>query len=163
MSRNRLLFVMKRRCGYWGGHDLSSGLKNSVRFIVDMLVSLGIEAKAVEVVDNNGIDREVTAYQPTHVIIEALFVLPSKFDVLKPLHPQVKWIVRLHSEIPFLAGEGMAMEWILGYMARGVEVMCNAERTVCDLRVLATQQGISDRLVSYGPNFYPVPPFVMPR
>ena len=35
------------------------------------------------VVDNNGIDKEITEYKPTHVFIEGLWVVPEKFDVLK--------------------------------------------------------------------------------
>jgi hypothetical protein len=77
-----------------------------------MLVANGVDSTIIEVIDNNGIDREVTKYKPTHVIIEALWVIPSKFEILTKLHPNVKWIIRLHSEIPFLANEGIAMEWM---------------------------------------------------
>jgi hypothetical protein len=78
---------------------------------------MGVEAKLVEVLDNNSIDREVSQYKPTHVFIEALWVVPEKFDVLIPLHPHVKWYVRLHSNTPFIANEGMAMDWIQKYNA----------------------------------------------
>ena len=44
-----------------------------------------------------------------------LYWLVSKFEVLQKLHPNVKWIVRLHSEIPFIANEGIAMDWIYEY------------------------------------------------
>lgn len=76
---------------------------------------MGADAKLVEVVDNNSIDREVHKYHPTHVFIEALWVVPDKFDVLIPLHPKVEWHVRLHSNTPFIANEGMAMDWIKKY------------------------------------------------
>lgn len=156
--KNRLLFILKSREGDWGySGSRESGLSNSVRFVVDMLRDNGIEAKAVEVPDNNAIDREVTAYRPTHVIIEAFWVVPEKFDVLKPLHPGVQWIVRDHSETPFLANEGIAFGWTVEYLRRGVEVMCNAPRAVQDMAIVAMAARVDTSLITYGPNVYPVP------
>ena len=109
-----------------------------------MLQDAGVEAALAEAIDNNCIDRLVTEYNPDVVIIEALWVVPEKFDVLKKLHPGVRWIVRLHSDIPFLAGEGIAVEWIYGYAARGVEVAFNSPRASEDFGAL------------YLPNFYPL-------
>ena len=99
--------------------------------MADMLVASGIPAKVVVVVDNNDIDREVAAYKPTHVIIEALWVVPEKFEVLSKLHPGVKWIVRYHSEVAFLASEGIAMKWTQGYLAQNnVFIGINSPRTM---------------------------------
>lgn len=156
MSRDRLLFILKKREGYWGEYSLSSGLLNSCSFVVRMLKQHGIRVRLVEVNDNNDIDREVTDFRPTHVIIEAFWVVPEKFDVLKPLHPQVHWIVRNHSEMPFLANEGIAMEWSNGYLRRSVEIMSNSPRAVRDFQAAAYAWGFNDRLISYGPNYYPV-------
>ena len=160
MRHKRLLFVLRCRENYWGpssyGHH-SSGLANSVRFIVDMLNNHGITAFLEEVNDNNDIDRVVTQHRPTHVIIEAFWVVPEKFDVLKPLHPTVRWIVRNHSEMPFLANEGIAFGWSLDYMRRGVEVMSNAGRAQHDLAVVAVANGLPESLSTYGPNVYPDP------
>jgi hypothetical protein len=118
----RLLFIVKYRenydgsCGYDGTPYSFGGLYYSALLVVQMLNSLGIWAKLVQVCDNNNIDAAVTAWKPTVVIIEGLWVVPSKFAVLQPLHPSVKWIVRCHSEIPFLAYEGIAMEWLIDYV-----------------------------------------------
>ena len=106
----KVLFILKRHL-----YGPSFGLFNSCTFIAKALESKGIDAKVVEVRDNNQIDREVTRYKPTHVIIEALWVVPEKFPVLIKLHPKVKWVVRIHSNAPFLSGEGMALEWIVQY------------------------------------------------
>jgi hypothetical protein len=146
----RVLFILKLRevygCGY--GEVLSSGLYNSARFVVDMLNESGVESKLVQVTDNNDIDREVHAYKPTHVILEGLWVVPEKFYELMPLHPHVKWIVRIHSEIAFLAMEGIALEWIFKYVAMGVTVACNSVRMLEAL----------DKFLpaAFLPNFYPV-------
>lgn len=107
----------------------------------------------VEVFDNNGIDKEVSTYKPTHVFIEALWVVPEKFDVLIPLHSKVKWYVRLHSNTPFLANEGMAIEWIKKYSLlqkkyRQFKIAPNSSKMMDDLK-----KGLGVNTV-YAPNIY---------
>ena len=158
----RLLFILKQNETSYGGYGtsgghLSSGLSNSVTFLVDMLTRHGVKAKMVIVPDNNSIDREVNSFKPTHVFIEAFWVVPEKFDVLKPLHRTVRWIVRNHSEIPFLSNEGIAIGWTIEYLKRGVEVMSNSLRAQEDLRAIAVAAGLPEQLVTFGPNFYPSP------
>jgi hypothetical protein len=165
MNFPRVLFILKLRqeygCAPYGGGDgLSSGLFNSARLVADMLVASGVEAKLVQVVDNNSIDREVTLYRPDVVIIEGLWVVPEKFQVLIPLHPKVRWIVRIHSEIPFLAMEGIAMEWIARYATCGISIGCNSGRNFEDVRnyLLASWIGetANEKQVFYLPNYYPL-------
>lgn len=154
----KILFILKTRHGY----DLdaqpidktsSSGLGNSVRFVVEMLRNQKLDVVAETVNDNNDIDRVVDQHRPTHVIIEALWVTPAKFGVLKALHPDVEWIVRLHSNAPFLAQEGTAMDWIQGYINRGVIVAANHRRLFEELRHLHRQHGDDIWLL---PNYYPI-------
>jgi len=162
---NRILFILKRREDYnpekHSKVGLSTGLYNSATFMKDMLLESGIESKLVVVEDNNSIDREVTQYRPTHVIIEALWVVPTKFIILSKLHPSVKWIIRLHSEIPFLAGEGMAMDWIAEYMAfPNIILGANAPRALEEVRFyVQCKKKWDDKLIKekviYLPNFYP--------
>lgn len=109
-NKLKVLFILKRR-----GYAPSYGLMNSCRFVVEALLAEGINAALVEVTDNNDIDREVAKSQPTHVIIEALWVVPEKFPVLLKLHPGVRWIVRLHSKAPFISTEGVAIQWLKAY------------------------------------------------
>jgi hypothetical protein len=115
---SRVLFIAKKAdYNYSGGDPLRvTGLKLSAAMCVEVLNRAGIAAKLVIVIDNNDIDREVKLYQPTHVILEALWVVPSKFAVLTKLYPKVQWIVRIHSEIPFLSMEGISIEWLLDYV-----------------------------------------------
>jgi len=131
----KVLFVVKKRQTEYG---VSFGLINSCRFLCNALTRFGVEAKVVEVIDNNCIDREVYRYKPTHVFIEALWVVPSKFHVLLPRYPKIKWYVRLHSNTPFLANEGIAMEWITGYeeirkQYGNLQIAPNASKLVKDL------------------------------
>jgi hypothetical protein len=116
-----------------------------------MLNKNGIESNLVEVQDNNGIDREVSNYRPTHVIIEALWVVPSKFEVLTKLHPNVQWIIRLHSDVSFLANEGIAIEWIYEYLKYdNVKISSNDWETNFNFELLTNKQFV------YLPNYYPV-------
>src|SRR5271166_4089332 len=173
---SKVLFILKRKEHYgpydpyptpepyplttddMSGSGLMTGLYNSAKFVADMLNVNGIEAKIVVVTDNNDIDREVHDYKPTHVIIEALWVVPSKFSVLIKLHPTVKWFIRLHSAIPFLSNEGIAMQWIFDYTQyQNVAVSCNDIRLYRELDELFEIRQIepSDKLF-YQPNFYPL-------
>lgn len=54
-------------------------------------------------------------YNPTHVFIEALWVVPEKIQLLAERYHRIKWIIRVHSNSPFLANEGMAIEWLKAY------------------------------------------------
>lgn len=79
----------------------------------------------------------MTAYRPTVVYIEALWVVPPKFEVLTKLHPSVEWIVRMHSEVPFMANEGIAVEWCIDYVKYPkVRISGNSHRLNENLRTL---------------------------
>ena len=112
------LFILKKRNIYSDGtySTVNSGLYNSATFVNDMLVKNGVDSTLVQVVDNNEIDKYCTIHKPDVVIIEAIWVVPSKFEVLQKLHPKITWIIRLHSELPFLANEGIAIEWLKEYV-----------------------------------------------
>lgn len=166
----KVLFILKLRdnysefqpSSYCYSNSYSSGLYNSAKFLVNMLHHAGIESKLVQVVDNNSIDQEVAEYQPTHAIIEALWVVPEKFDILQRLHPSVKWIVRGHSAIPFLANESIAIEWINKYVQfENVVFSPNCSDSARDIRTVVSQanpewtEGQVREKVPLLPNFYP--------
>jgi len=161
----KILFILKRREDFntkTHSHiGLSTGLYNSATFVKDMLNESEIESYLEVVVDNNDIDRVITKHRPTHVIIEALWVVPTKFVILCKLHPNVKWIIRLHSEMPFLAGEGMALDWVGDYGAfENIIIGVNAPRALDEVRFflgykmkLSTEE--LEKKVIYLPNYYP--------
>ena len=162
---SKVLFILKRREDYdqklHANVRLSTGLYNSASFMTDMLNDSGIQSDIAVAIDNNCIDKIVTDYKPTHVIIEALWVVPTKFAVLTKLHPTVQWIIRLHSEMPFMAGEGMAMDWIGDYLSfPNVHIGVNAPRMHEEIQAfISTKTGwsrtqINDRII-YLPNYYP--------
>jgi hypothetical protein len=164
-DNKKVLFILKRREDFnpvkHSPRGLSTGLFNSASYVVDMLTASGVQAKLDIAIDNNCIDRLVNAYKPTHVIIEALWVVPTKFDVLCKLHPNVKWIIRLHSEMPFMAGEGMAMDWLGDYTTYpNIIIGVNAPRMLEEVRVYLgiknnwDKKTIKERVI-YLPNSYP--------
>jgi len=173
-DRIKILFILKRKETYNdeynqgrnvvedGGYGMETGLLNSASFVNDMLNHNNFDSHLVVVHDNNDIDREVTKYRPDIVVLEALWVVPEKFAVLLPLHPKVKWIVRLHSATPFISNEGIAMKWILSYIShKNVSVSCNDDRILKEIRFLIKhkfQWGDikMNKKVLYQPNFYPL-------
>lgn len=143
IAQKRVLFVLKSRQVYGPGYS-ASGLQNSAQFVADMLSYNGFTTKTVTVIDGNDIDREAHAFQPDVVVLEAIWCPPYKLRELADLYPAVLWVVRGHSEVPFLANEGMAIQWIFEYQKiPGVVFAGNSERTAKDLRA------------HYLPNYYP--------
>ena len=152
---SKLLFLLKRREDYnaviHNNVGLSTGLYNSAKFMNDMMVESGFESNLEVAIDNNCIDRLINKHKPTHVIIEALWVVPSKITLLSGLHPNVNWIIRLHSEMPFMAGEGMAIDWLCDYAKnKKLVIACNALRMMREIKLLC-----GDKKVIYLPNYYP--------
>lgn len=174
MSHSRILFVLKYRevpydCEndysdpYSNPKHLSSGLYNSARLVVEMLVENGVTAKLVQVVDNNKIHKEIVEFAADIVIIEAFWVVPEKFDELKRACPNVIFVIRNHSDLPFVSNEGIAMEWTLEYVKRSNVIMtCNSKKMVEETRFLVAQlfpdwdDLCLDEKVVYLPNYYTV-------
>ena len=165
VSQTKVLFILKRRPDFnpekHTVKGLSTGLFNSATFVANMLSDAGIDSCLEVAIDNNCIDRLVRQHQPTHVIIEALWVVPTKFEVLIELHPGVRWIIRLHSEMPFIASEGISMDWIGDYVTYPeIDIAINAPRLLDEIsEYLSTKMGWATdqccQRVFYLPNFYP--------
>lgn len=149
--------------------NLSTGLFNSANFIHNMLLDNNVKSDIVTVIDNNCIDREVTRFRPTFVNIEALWVVPEKFDVLHKLHPKVQWLIRFHSDTPFIAFEGLAFDWILRYLQLpNVSIGINSPKFYYDIvnlvkSVFKWRDEILYQKVLYLPNYYPISKVPTPR
>lgn len=111
----KILFILKQR---FYSKNNSYGLVNSASQVADYLTSLGNECKVVSVVDGNFIDKELYTFKPDVVVIEALWVTGSKLKELMELkrYENIKWVVRVHSDIGFLAAETMATQFINDYV-----------------------------------------------
>lgn len=112
----KILFILRKR-NY--GYGPSFGLSNSCSFISNALSKHNIDSKIIEVIDGNGINREVHQYNPSIVILEAIWVTPDKIKELIELYNKkykhIQWIIRVHSNAPFLSRESLALKWIREY------------------------------------------------
>ena len=160
IKKMNILIITKSKNNYGIAtpNTLSTGLFNSAQHIVLALEDVpGITINLVSVVDNNSIDREVMLYKPDIVIIEALWVVPEKFEVLKALHPTVKWVIRIHSEVPFLSFEGIAFNWIRRYLTeQNIYVALNSNDTFRDFNCLFYNH---KNLILYLPNYFQLPDY----
>jgi glycosyltransferase involved in cell wall biosynthesis len=146
---NLILFIIRKFYDYAGDYNqISNGLRTSAGFVVEMLKLEGHKAKLVEAIDGNCIDRLVAENKPRIVILEALWVTPEKLAELKGLHPGIRFVVRIHSEIPFLSNEGISVRWLYEYTKLGAEIAFNSEQARQDFEVVAPSL--------YLPNYYPV-------
>ena len=159
----KALFICKQSeqeaSTFYGYFRKYSGLFISARLVSRMLEDqLGVQSETVVARDNNDIDRLVSKHKPTHCFIEAYWVVPEKFEVLAKLHPKITWIIRIHSEIPFLAVEGMSMDWTMRYLDYpNVMLAPNSPRIYENVKRVLLQKYdecfINERLV-YLPNYY---------
>ena len=136
---------------------MDSGLLVSVMQMSKGLAAVGVANKVVQVIDNSFIYKEINTFKPTHVVVEALWVVPSKFDELMPMYPGVKWIVRNHSKAAFLAHEGSVFGWTIDYLRRGMTLACNSREAAVDFRSVAKSYGYKPEQVAFLPNYYDVP------
>lgn len=165
MSLPKILFILKRREDFDPSQHtkegMQTGLYNSASFVNNMLIAEGIQSKMVLAIDNNCIDRLVKENNPTHVIIEALWVVPTKFHILQKLHPNVKWLIRLHSDTPFLAQEGMAFDWLGDYVSyNNVYITANSPRMLHEVQTYLKliknwSEEETNSKIFYLPNYYP--------
>jgi hypothetical protein len=88
-------------------------------------------------------------------------VVPEKLEVLKALHPTVEWIIRVHSEIPFIASEGVSFNWLYRYLLiDNVYVAVNSRRMERDMEFYfqlfddISQKKMREKVL-YLPNYYP--------
>lgn len=154
----KCLFILKTRNSQtesWGGEystsKFSSGLFNSATFVSDMLNSIDIKSHVVEVVDGNAINAELHKFKPEIVFLEAIWVDPAKLEELTNLHPSTKFIVRIHSNTPFISNEGIAMDWCYRYLKAGITIAPNSKKMEKEFKSL-----IDNGSVIYLPNYYEI-------
>lgn len=165
MEKSKVLFLLKRRLDFDPDKHsiigLSTGLYNSANFMNEMLNDGNINSNLEVCIDNNCIDKFITKHRPKFAIVEALWVVPPKFLLLSKLHPSVNWIIRIHSDMPFLACEGNSMDWIADYVRHpNIIIAPNSPRMFEELKFYLghlnnwSKEKINQKVV-YLPNYYP--------
>lgn len=147
--KQKILFLLKKNLSSGGYSGTGAGLLNSCKFLAESLVNHRFvkEVDIVICVDGNSVDKELAFYKPDICIIEAFWITPEKLQEIQKLHKDVVFIVRVHSNIPFIAHEGIAIEWMKKY-----EHIPNTAVAFNNLRTAKDFQGILNPL--YLPNVY---------
>jgi hypothetical protein len=113
----RVLFVLKEK--QYSMSLVSYGLMNSAIPVAEHLHSGGCHTKIVQVIDANAIDHEVFLFKPDVVVIEAVWVEAEKLHELMDIrrYHHIQWVVRVHSNIGFLASEPHSIKVLRDYIA----------------------------------------------
>ena len=150
MKKTKILILLKKHNDSAGIFKSKAGLSNSANFLKKILEKkLHVDCELKVCTDANQIDREIYLFRPDICIIEAIWVPPYKMHELVKLWPKVSFVIRVHSKIPFLANEGIAIEWIKEYdKTKNTIVSFNNEQTNEDFNNI----GINS---VYLPNLYP--------
>lgn len=147
------IFIVPSNVSY-SDHEVPTGLLNSCLFTAAELIAAGRQAE-VQVSSDPTQLGQLTDSRFTHVFVEGLWVSPADLAQLRAARPAQQWVVRIHSEIPFLATEGQALSWLASYLTDGVTVACNSARAHEQLKFLARALGVDQSQVIYLPNCYP--------
>jgi hypothetical protein len=112
----KILFLLKER--FYGSSILSYGLINSATYVANFLDNNFYNCRISTVIDANHIDKEIHSFKPDVVIIEALWVPGGKLKELMELkrYKHIHWIIRVHSDMGFLASETMGIKNINDYI-----------------------------------------------
>lgn len=152
-----ILFLLKYRVSNEYNNLASSGLFNSMKFINDALFESGFNTGYVHCIDSNEIDREVHKAKPKIVILEAYWVTPNKMRELIKLHPNVKWIIRIHSNLPFFVTETIALKWTFEFITlKNVFIAANNIELYNGLLEIAenTNYYFFRKKIMFLPNYY---------
>lgn len=150
----KILFLVKLNSEY-GDTVLpsKSGLRNSARFVVDVINKFPNSQAVLEFCrDGNDVDKFVHGFRPDICILEAIWVSPLKLQELIVLHPKVKFVIRVHSRMPFLSMEGNAIAWIKEY-ERYAAISFNHQQTSTEFEEIGLPN-------IYLPNIYPAVKYI---
>lgn len=159
---NKILFIVKssKKTNKTFNTGLTNGLYNSAYFLNEMLCKNNINSNLTIVKNSKEIPEKIHEFNPTHVIIEALWIKPIYFSDLCDAYPKIKWVVRIHSEIPFLSTEGIAMDWIFEYLNNSnAFIATNGNKIFEDIKLIVGLKfnfgDIINERILYLPNYYP--------
>lgn len=114
MKKHKILFLLKKQGDTTGYPGSRAGLFNSATFIANYLNDTADHpTAAVDIaVDGDDLDRLIHKHRPNMIVLEAIWCPPYKIAQIGKLHPEIKWVVRTHSKVSFLANEGLALDWL---------------------------------------------------
>lgn len=161
MSNISILFVIKRENDLNSNpkSGLTNGLYTSAFFINEMLRKNGINSTLITIKKEGQIYNKIKKHSPTHVIIEALWLHPVTLSYLTKEYPNIKWIVRIHSQIPFLSTETNSFDSLFDYLSNdNVYIATNSKISYTEFKeILKLKYGYNHlNKIIYLPNYYPL-------
>lgn len=129
-----------------------NGLSHAAKATYESLLNSSLNVDFHVVADNNDIWAGCEKYNPDYVIVDGLWVVPEKFNELSNIYPNIKWIVRIHSELSFVAQEGIFTDWLYKYLnTPNTYVVFNSKKIYKTVKnIVKPKQG----KVFYLPNLY---------
>lgn len=123
----------------------ATGLTNCIDHIVNAFDNFA----RCEIDNLDHVFYAIQRHNPKKLIFEAIFATPEWVQKIRSVYPNLKMYMHLHSDIPFLATEGMAFHVIKQMIDCNVGIICNDLRTVYAIRMI-----VEDTYVRYLPNIY---------
>lgn len=128
----KVLFLIKRRND---GDNIvdRAGIFTGVNITADCISSKQHSSKVAVVNSSNSIQGEITLFDPTHVIIEGIWVEPDLLQSLISENPNRKFCVRLHGDMDTLCSTDHALPWLSSY---NCTIACHNPIQLRELRTL---------------------------
>jgi len=140
---------------------LSSTLYYASTFVHEMLRNSGLDSDLKIFANTDTINSLIAIHRPDYVIIDPIWINPLLLSYLCNMHPNIKWIGRIHCEIQFLASIHNSIKQIADYSNfKNVILGLNSPRAMREISIYLklknkwTVNEVKDKVI-YLPNFYP--------
>lgn len=143
----KLLFITRSP-----GKKPIQSLSDASNYAVQYIKKIGVDVSSVSISDYSYIEDVMDIYKPSHVIIESIFIPPVSFLKYMNLYRNVKWYIRIHSDVGFFFTETFGMPWIKDYQS--INENNNIFIAVNNQRFTETLNDILMFPVVYLPNLY---------
>lgn len=130
-AMHRILFILKQKRDADSPMDKAS-VFTGARLTADAL-SKKHSSKVAVVPDANMIDYEIKIFDPTHVVIEGIWVDPIDFERIRANWPAVRFCVRINGDMDSLCATAHALPYLSSYEA---VIACNHTALLTELRLL---------------------------
>jgi len=110
-------------------------IKLSCLSTIKVLEENNIDCKLIDPID---IDKNIEEYNPTHVIIHAIWLPPNDLRNYAEKFKNINWIIVSHSEITSLSIERNIIKWLVEYLhIENVSIASVSSRTFADFKIIA--------------------------
>ena len=139
-----------------------SNLKKNSEYLYDRFVKMTLTKESIpsdifKISDINDIQSRIREYQPTHVVVPALWIEPTTFKEIHNALPGIVWIVRVPKTETAMATLNNSVSDLNEYaQLDNVKVSCNANKELVetirdqleDLNSSWTQDDLNNKITS---------------